>query len=133
MSEKEIRIDPVSLVFAKVMKIGTWVGLTIMVVCGLLYLVGISPYLDTSSMAKHWGEPAAEFWKNMKGTEVNDYSWFLSHLNSMDSLSMVGISFLALTPLISVVLIIPRAKKIYAILLSILVAEFIFCILRPLI
>ena len=103
MSEKEIRIDPVSLVFAKVMKIGTWVGLTIMVVCGLLYLVGISPYLDISSMTNHWGEPAAEFWKNMKGTEVNDYSWFLSHLNSMDSLSMVGISFLALTPLISIV------------------------------
>ena len=39
------------------------------------------------------------FWKDVKGAEVNGYSRFLLNLNRIDSLSMVGISFLSLTPL----------------------------------
>lgn len=133
MSKKEAHLDPMNVVFSKVMETCTLIGLTVTVICGFLYLIGINSYLDASSVANHWGKPAALFWKDAKGIKVNDYSWFLFHLNFMDSMSMIGICLLALTPLISVVVLIPKSKKIYVILLSLLTAEFIFSIIRPLI
>ena len=80
---------------------------------------------------KYLGKPAYKFWYEIKGNEVNNYSWFLSHHGKMDALSMIGIFILSLTPLVSVLLIIPYAKKIYRILLLILVFELIFSIIKP--
>lgn len=133
MVGEKVHVDSVNTAFSKVMKVCTLMGITVMIVFGLLYLTGINPYLDTSSVVNHWGKPATVFWEEAKGIRVNDYSWFLFHLTFMDSLSMVGIFLLALTPLISVIVMIPRSKKIYTILLLILTAEFIFSIIRPLI
>jgi len=129
----DVAVDPMNIIFARVMKVSTWIGLIIMILFGLLYLSGINPYLDILSAYKHWGKPVALFWREVKGVEVNGYGWYLSNLGMMDSLSMVGMSFLSLIPLVSVLFIIPRAKKIYIILLSILVLEFVFSIIRPII
>jgi len=132
MYKKELQVDPMNKVFAKVMKICTWAGLIVMIVFGLLYIIGINSYIDVSTVAKYWGEPAASFWRKAKDIEINGY-WFLSHPGFMDSLSMLGVCLLALAPLISVIAIIPNSKKIYMIFLSILTAEFIFSIIRPII
>jgi len=132
MSTKELQVDPMNKVFAKVMKICTWAGLIVMIVFGLLYIIGINPYINVSAVAEYWGEPAASFWRKVKDVEINGY-WFLSHPGFMDSLSMIGVCLLALAPLFSTVAIIPTSKKIYRIFLSILAAEFIFSIIRPII
>ncbi len=127
----KIHIDPMNIMFAKVIKICTLVSIVIMIFFGLPYLAGINPYLDPSLAVKHWGKPVAQFWKETKGIEINDYSWFLAHLNCMDSLSMIGISLLCLTPLLGIIFITPRVRKVYVLLFFILIAEFIFSIIRP--
>lgn len=133
MSDGKTHVDPVYITFSTVMRVLTIIGIVVMMICGLLYLAGINPYLDTSLVANNWGKSATLFWKDVKGIKVNNYSWFLLHLRFMDSVSMIGVCLLALTPLISIVVMIPKSKRIYAILLSILVAEFIFSIIRPVI
>ncbi|MBE0479140.1 hypothetical protein IBX65_08520 [Candidatus Aerophobetes bacterium] len=132
MSKREKEsVDAMSIIFSRAIKIGTWIGLAVMILFGLLYLVGINSYLDISCVANHWEKPATLFWQEVKGVQINDYSWFLLNLSFMDSLSMIGIFLLALTPLISVLLMIPKAQGIYKVFLSILTAELAFCIIIP--
>ena len=128
---KKIHIDPTDIAFAKAIKICTLVSIIIVIFFGLLYLAGINPFLDPSLATKHWGKPASQFWKVTKGSEINDYSWFLGHINFMDSLSMIGISLLSLTPLLCIIIITPRVRKVYALLFFILIAELIFSIIMP--
>lgn len=132
MPEKEVYVDPMNTIFAKVMEIFTWVGLIVMVVFGLLYLFGLNSYVSMPSAISHWGEPASKFWEEVKGVRISGYS-FLTYLNTMDCLSMIGISILALAPLLSIIGALFRSKKIYTVLLLILTAEFIFAVIRPLI
>ena len=132
MSKREVYVDPMNTTFAKVMEIFTWGGLIVMVIFGLLYLFGLSSYVSMPSAISHWGESASKFWEETKGIHISGYL-FLHHLNTVDCLSMVGISILALAPLFSVIGALFRAKKVYVILLLILTAEFIFAIIRPLI
>ena len=132
MSNKEVYIDPMNTTFARVMEIFTWIGLIVMVVFGLLYLFGLSSYVDMASVVNHWGDSASKFWEETKGIHISGYV-FLHHLNTMDCLSLIGISILALAPLFALVGALFRAKGIYIVLLLILIAEFIFAIIRPLI
>ena len=130
--ERQVQIDPMNTIFAKVMEIFTLIGLIVMIIFGLLYILGMSPYVDMSSVINHWGLPAGKFWEETKGIQVKGYV-FLKHLNTMDCLSMIGIAVLALAPLLSVLGALSRAKsKIYIVLLLILTGEFIFAIIRPL-
>ncbi len=128
---KEVEVDSTDFMFSKIMKICTLIGLVILIICGVMYLAGINPYLDTSSVVKHWEKPAGQFWKDIKNIKINDYSWFLFNLNHTDSFAMIGISLLSLTPLVSIIFILPKSGKVYTVLLLILIAEYIFSIIRP--
>jgi len=130
-SDNRVEIDEKNVLFARVMKICSLVGLVVMIVFGLLYIAGVSSYLDVSRAYLHWDKPVSLFWKEITGSEVSDYSWFLSTIGHMDSLSMLGIALLAVTPLIGILFIILRSSRIYVILLSILVVEFFYSIVRP--
>lgn len=133
MSEKKVYIDPMNIAFAKIMEIFTLIGLLVMLIFGLLYIMGMNPYLNIASVINHWGLPASKFWSQTKGIQVKGYV-FLHYLNTMDCLSMLGICIMALAPLFSVLGAVLRARnKIYTILLIILMAEFIFAIIRPII
>jgi len=133
MRKEEVHIDPMNKTFAKVMEVFTLIGLIVMVIFGLLYLFNLSSYVDTQSAIAHWGHSASKFWEETKGVRISGYNWFLTNLNRMDCLSMLGIVILALTPFLSIVFAIPRSKGAYRGLLFILTLEFIFAILRPLI
>jgi len=134
MPEKEeVYVDPMNTSFAKIMEIFTLIGLLVMVVFGILYIIGINPYVDMPSVVNNWGLSATKFWEETEGIHVKGYI-FLKHLNTMDCLSMIGIAILSLAPLASVIgSLFHSKKKIYVILLLILIAEFIFAIIRPLI
>ncbi len=132
---QEVRIDPLNLSFARVMELATYAGLAIMVIFGILYLVGISGFVDMKQAVANWNLPVTEFWKEVKGVEIHGYSWFLSHLTKMDSLSMLGICLLSLAPLLGLVAALLRAggQKAYVIFFLIMIVEFVFAILKPII
>jgi hypothetical protein len=103
-----------------------------MVVFGTLYLIGIGAVYDVSAVLQNWEKPVSQFWLSVRGRETQGYAWFLSHLRGMDSLALIGILLLALTPLIALLSIIWRIKGLYLILLIILIVEFLFSVFWPL-
>jgi len=134
MSENKknlVVIDKTNELFARAVKICSLVGLVVMIIFGLLYMAGVNPSLDNSQVYRHWDKTASQFWQEIAGNEMNNYSWFLLTLGHMDSLSMIGISLLAVTPLVGVLLMIPRSRKAYKILCIILATEFFYSIVHP--
>ena len=129
---RDVRVDPVNVRFARVMEILTTIGLLVMIIPAIGYFMGINEFVSLEEAIKHWDKPAHNFWEEIKGIKISGYSWFLNNLTYTDCLSVIGIVILALTPLISLVVSIPKAEKLYKVLLLILVIEFIIAILRPL-
>lgn len=129
---KEVKVDPMNTTFAKVMEIFTLIGLIVMIVPAIGYFAGISQFVELKEAVKHWDEPSSKFWEEVKGIEISGYSWFLNNLTYMDCLSILGIVVLAIAPLLSIIITIPKSRGIYTILLAILAIEFIIAILRPL-
>ena len=127
--------DPLNIRFAKTMEITTYIGLIIMIVCGLLYLFGLPGFVEMKQAIVNWHLPVSEFWKKTKEMEVHGYSWFFINLKKMDCLSMVGICFLALAPFVSLIAILPKTinQKLYFVFIIIMIIEFIFAIFKPII
>ena len=127
--------DSLNMGFAKAMEISTYAGLLVMLAFGLLYLFGLPGFVEMKQAVANWNLPVSEFWKKIKGIEISGYSWFLLNLKKMDCLSMLGICFLALAPLISLITVLFKIKgqKLYFIFFIILTIEFIFAILKPII
>ncbi|AGK62082.1 hypothetical protein Asulf_02126 [Archaeoglobus sulfaticallidus PM70-1] len=130
---EKITIDPVNGVFGDVMRILCNVGLAVIIIASVFYFVGISPKDNPSNEAARWNEPAVAFWKDVKGTEINGYSWFLSDLMDPENIVILGITILALTPLVGFLFAIPKAHGALRVLLVIITIEFVYAILRPLI
>ena len=82
---------------------------------------------------RNWEKPVSQFWVSVRGQETYGYGWFLSHLRGVDSLAMAGIVLLSLTPLIALLSIVGRIRGLYRVLLLVLIIEFLFSVLRPLI
>ncbi len=130
---KEVKVDPMNRIFAKTMEIFTYLGLILMVVPGVIYIVGTSGFVDVEDVVTHWDKSASEFWEELKGLNVKGYSWFLNNLAHMDCLSLIGIVFLALAPLVAVITSLVKADSKYKLILAIVVIEFVIAIVRPLI
>ena len=132
---QEVKIDPINITFAKTMEKVTWVGIIVMLVFGVLYLAGISSFVDPQTAISHWGQPTGTFWQDVKGIEVHGYGWFFTNLSFMDCVSMLGICILAIAPLVAVISSIPKAakEKTFVIFFIILSLEFLFAVVRPLI
>ncbi len=130
---KEVEVEPMNTVFARVMEILTMVGLAVMIIPGLISLTGQNVFVDPIHAMNNWDKPAEEFWMDVKGIRVHGYDWFLENLDRFDCLSLMGIVILALTPIASIIASITRAPKIYKIILVIVLAELTFAIIRPLI
>ena len=137
MPEKDqVYVDPANLVFAKAMEVVTYIGIAVMIIFGLLYLVGLSSFVDIKTAIAHWHLPVKEFWEEVAGIHIQGYSWFLKNLSKMDCLSMLGVCLLSLAPLASLVAAWPKAgaqHKVMFFLYLILIVEFVFAILKPII
>ncbi len=129
---KEVEVDPMNTIFARVMEILTFMGLIVMIIPAIGYFVGINQFVELQDAVEYWDKPASKFWEDTKNIEISGYSWFIDNLTYMDCLSIIGVVLLAITPLASLIAAIPRTKGIYTILLVILVVEFIIAIVRPL-
>ena len=134
--KKQVYVDPANLVFAKAMEIMTYLGIAVMIIFGLLYLFGLSSFVDMKVAIAHWHLPVKEFWEQAVGIHIKGYDWFLNNLSSMDCLSMLGICILSLAPLVALIAAWPKAgaqHKVMYLLFLILVIEFVFAILKPII
>lgn len=130
--KEEVVVEPMNVTFARTMEIFTYIGLVLMIAPGIIYLVSGAGFVGVESAVEHWNEPSSTFWKETKGIEIHGYSWFLNNLSYMDCLSIVGIVLLAVTPLASIIAALPKADSRYKVILGVLVLEFIFAIVRPL-
>ncbi len=130
---KVVKVDPMNRAFAVTMEILTYIGLVLMIVPGVIYIFTSSGFVNVTDVIQNWDKPASEFWKEVKGIKISGYSWFLSNLTYMDCLSLVGIVFLALAPLAAIIASITKADSKYKVILAIIVIEFVFAVVRPLI
>jgi hypothetical protein len=122
--------EPMNLIFAKVMEILTYAGMIIMVIFGAAYIFGVKPFIHPAVVEKYWHLEADKFWTAIKGYPIRGY-YFFKHLTNTDCLSLIGISILAIAPLISMVFSFFKAEKIYKIFFFIVICIFIFAVLKP--
>ncbi len=127
--ERKIQVDEMGLIFGKTMIIFTVIGVVMMVIPAIFYFLGVRPYIPLAEVSKYWTGSAAEFWQQVKGFQVHGYGWIFHNLGYMDTLSMLGVLLLMITPLISMVAAIFRAPSlIYRILLFLGAAEFLLSV-----
>ncbi len=124
--------EPMNLIFAKVMEILTYVGLIVMIVFGAAYLFGISSFIHPATVEKYWHLEANKFWEHIVGHPIKGY-FFLHHLTKTDCLSLIGVSILALSPLISLICASFKAEKTYKILFLIVILIFLFAVFKPIV
>lgn len=132
MNKEEVKVEPMNILFAKVMEIMTIIGLAIMVIPGIIYSTGVSQFVDVNSTIQEWDKPASRFWEAVAGIKISGYSWFMSNLTFMDCLSIIGIAILALAPLVSLLIAASKAERNYKIIFGVLIIEFVIAIIRPL-
>ena len=100
---REIRVESMSLVFAKIMTLFTITGVILMVIPAVAYFMGINQYVPLNEVSKYWNMTANEFWMHTTHKQVTGYEWIFSHLDKMDSLSMIGVLLLMITPMLSMI------------------------------
>ena len=122
--------EPMNLIFAKVMEILTYAGMIVMVIFGAAYIFGMKPFINPSTVVSNWHLEADKFWEAIKGQPIRGY-FFFKHLSFTDCLSLIGISMLAIAPLVSMVFSFFKAEKIYKIFFLIVICIFVFAILKP--
>jgi len=130
---RDVKVDPINIVFARVIEILTYIGIVLMIVPGVIYVISGSGLVDVKEAVANWDKSVKDFWIDTKKMEIRGYNWFLTNLHYFDCLSIVGVVILALAPLIAIIASITKADFKYKIMLSIVIIEFIIAIVRPLI
>lgn len=132
MATKTICDDPMNERFARVMTVFGWIGITIVGICGILYIFNLDPFITRAAAIANWGDPSSQFWQNA-GVQTGSYTWLFDNLRYTDCLTMCGIAILALAPLLSVLATVPRcAHKTYSFLMIVVSIELVFAITKPL-
>jgi len=130
---RDVKVDPINIVFARVIEILTYIGIVLMIVPGVIYVISGSGLVDVKEVVANWDKSVKDFWIDTKKMEIGGYNWFLTNLHYFDCLSIVGVVILALAPLVAIIASITKADFKYKIMLSIIIIEFIIAIVRPLI
>jgi len=127
---KEVKVDDMGLAFGKTMIIFTIIGIIMMIVPAIVYFIGIRQYIPLAEVSKYWTGSAAEFWQHTKGMHVHGYGWIFNNLFYTDTLSMLGVLLLMITPLISMLAAMFKGpSRAYKILLFLAAVEFVVSIL----
>ena len=132
--DKKIELEPMYEVYGSTMQFVAWIGISILLLFGFLYMIGVMPgNISPEECMNNWNKPTTQFWRINYGREVDGYGWFLNHLGTGDSLSLLGVALLALTPCICLFLAALKAPRMYKVILFILFIELSFVVIRPLI
>jgi len=123
--EREIHVDSMGLLFARIMTISTIIGVVLMVIPSIIYFIGQNQYVPLTEAYKYWDKPTVQFWSHVKGIHIHGYDWVFSNLQYSDCQSMIGVLLLMITPLLSMFAAILKAPKVFKLLLGLAAVEFI--------
>ncbi|MEW6007033.1 MAG: hypothetical protein AB1595_02615 [bacterium] len=103
------------VLYAKILKLGTRIGLFILIISFILYIFGIiPPYIPISSLPKYWAMSTKDY---LKATSIPQGWLWISLLSNGDFLNFIGIAFLSGITIICFLGIIPifykKKDKIY--------------------
>jgi len=126
---EDLITEPMNLIFAKIMEITTYVGMIVMVIFGAAYVFGVKPFVTPAVIVNNWHLEADKFWRLLQGHPMRGY-YFFKHLGTMDCLSLIGVSILAIAPFLSLLGALFKAERLYKILFIVVMLEFVFAMLK---
>jgi hypothetical protein len=124
--------DQMKNLFSRIITVCTWIGLGVIVIFGGLYIIGFRPLVEMELVAQNWDKPVSQFWISVRGEEARGYGWFILQPAGMDSFVVTGVLLLICTPFIALASVVWRTKGLYLIFVLILIVEYLFSLLRPL-
>ncbi len=102
-NNKNAAVDKMGLFFGKAMVIFTIAGIIVMVVPAIAYFLGYKQFIPHDEVVRYWANPVAKFWMLTKGAPVHGYGWIFDNLGYSDSVSMIGVMLLLVTPLFAMI------------------------------
>ena len=116
--QRSVEAAPEQLLYAKILEMGMYFGLGILLITFLVYVLGIlSPYIPPEHVPKYWHLSVSDYLHQLK-IEAG-WAW-LGMLKHGDFLNFVGIAILAAVTIVSYLAIVPllvkNDDKIYAVL-----------------
>jgi len=102
-NNKKTKVDSMGLSFSKTMIIFTIAGIIMMVVPAIAYFIGYRQFIPHDEVVRYWANPVAKFWMLTKGAPVHGYGWIFDNLGYSDSVSMIGVMLLLVTPLFAMI------------------------------
>ncbi len=101
----KVETPPEQIIYAKILKYGSLVGIAIMLLTFIVYLTGVlPPYVPIDKLPEYWNMSAPEFLE--KANMPAGWGW-INLLNHGDILNFIGIAFLAGLTIICYLAIIP--------------------------
>jgi len=101
----KIETPPEAIIYAKILKYGSLIGIVAMIITFLIYIFGIMPaYVSPEKIPQLWHLTAHEFLEHIH--LKSGWDW-LHYLNYGDMFNYVGIVFLAALTIVGYVAIIP--------------------------
>lgn len=110
MSEKRsTAASEEQIAYAKILNIGMWLGLAVLVVTFLLYLGGVFPgYVPIQDLPQYWGMRAHDF--NVKLNAPTGWGW-LGLVGKGDYMNFIGIAMLSGLTIACYLVIIPILQR----------------------
>ena len=116
--EKDLQPMPEQLVYAKLLFIGAWTGIFLLIATYIIYITGIiPPHVDINLVPQHWDKGVQEY----LAITGSPHGWaWVALLGKGDFLNFVGIALLATMTIICYLTLLPgylrRKDTAYAII-----------------
>ncbi len=117
-------------IFGKILKIGTFVGIGILIVSLILYLINAPSYISLENVIKTWDLPVSKFWEVNTGKGYGGLSE-LVNIQYSDNIGLIGVAILSAVPLIGLLAILPKLNLVYKILAILVIIESLIVIIKP--
>lgn len=116
--QQSLEAGPEQLLYARILEIGMYIGLVMILVTYAIYIFGIAtPYLPRSEVPQYWGLSVSEY---LQQTNIHAGWAWVHMLKYGDFLNFAGIAFLAGVTIVCFLSIVPTLLRIgdktYAIL-----------------
>lgn len=129
--QSEKGFDKAGKSFSTAIKVCTITGLIVMIIFGFLYFIGMNPLIDLMYTINNWDKTSDNFWRELSAGKEYPRTWFLVSIGKTDSLSIMGIIILTLSPLFALISILNKVDKIYRYMIILLIIELAFSIIKP--
>ena len=107
--EQELKTTPEQLVYAKLLFLGAWTGIFLMITTYIIYITGVLPaHVDINLIPQHWDKGVQEYLALTNSPQ--GWGW-VALLGKGDFLNFIGIALLAVLTIICYMTLIPAYIK----------------------